>query len=203
MAKFNRKDALKYVNKKITEISNKGLDVDFLLKGKTPEQYAYSAKSLGQFKKQVKRTIERPKVQAEVAEYDVKRMKNRFVNAITPGIKSIIKFAPPVKNISPEKMLRKVWLRKQTKKELFYLKEKYFMELRGTEYEKRVNRLIKMFGTRLDLAHELIQYVADSEFTYPFEKDTFKTAFPTDYMQHMVERLLDFEDEARRLLKLN
>lgn len=196
MKKFNRKDALKYVNKKVNDLSKKGLDIDFLMKGKSPQQYAYSSKSLEQFKKQVKRTIERPKIIEEVQQLNQKRQQFRYAQLLTPKTKSIAKFNLGMKNLFKKKIA------KQTKLELMFLKDTYFKELKGTEHEKRINKLIKRFGNRLDLAHEFIDYIAEQEFVYPFEKDVYQKQMASEYFQHMVERLDTFEDYVSKKLRL-
>lgn len=196
MKKFNRREALKYVNKRINDLTKKGLDIDFLMKGKTANQYAYSSKSLEQFKKQVKRTIERPKIVQEVNELNVQRMKYRYANLLSPKTKAIAKFNLGIKKLTKKSM------RIQTKKELMFLKDTYFKELRGTPQEKRLNKLIKRFGARLDLAHEFMDYIAEQEFVYPFEKDVYQKQMPDEYHQHMVERLDNFEDYVTKKLRL-
>lgn len=222
MRKFTRKDAIKQVTKTISDLTKKGLNIDIALGGKSIEQNAFNQKAFNQFKKQVKRARERPKIEQQVQTYDIlrqqkkerkvvqindkleketarklkQRQQYKFRNTINDKTEAIVKFNLNMKNIT------KKAVREQTKQELQFVQDKYFKELKGTKHELRLKSLLNRFGTRLDLAHKFIDYIAQKEFEYPYEKDVFKNSFFDDYYNHMVNRLNDFEKYVKNTLNL-
>lgn len=185
MKNFTRKKALTYIKRRTKELEKQGYDINYLFKDKTMEQFAWSRKSYNDFNRRVTFLREQRK-----------RQKSVNKNLLTTQTKSILKFNHNIKNPTKNKA------NKLVKKELMFLYDKYFMELKYSEEGKRVKQLINKFGARLDLAYRFIDFINEQEFKYPIEKDIFKSEFANDYFDEMVDRLNLFEDYVKRDLKL-
>lgn len=193
MTKNQRK---KNIEKYIKEMESKGLEVEKATEGKSIDTLAYSQRTYDNFMKRRKRVLERPKIVAEVKEIDnrlkksYKKMINR--NIITPVTESIVKFnenfKPTKKNIKNKTKL--------VATDFFYT---YFQELSlNKSDQKEINKLIKRFGTRLDLLYDFMDNKELLTFKYPFPKELIKQGYEDEYREHMRERLETFKDELEK-----
>lgn len=199
MKNFTRKNAEKYIEKRLKELENQGYDTERILKGKTPKQYAWSRNSLNQFKKHVNREKQREKIIQENIENDkrmaekreqrkIENQKRSKRNYISKSTRAIVKHNL---HVEPSKMN----IRRITALEADKFFDRYFKSTRSNvELQNKVNQLKRRFGNRLDLLHEFIDRVSKIDFKYEmdgivFSKDEFKTDFADDWDNMMNKRL--------------
>lgn len=190
MKKEQRK---KNIEKYIKEMESKGLEVEKATEGKSIDTLAHSQRTYDNFMKRRKRVLERPKIVEEVKAID-KKLKKSFMkmhnrNRITDETKAIVKFNEGFE-------LNKKNLRNKTKlvaTDFFYT---YFQELSlNKSDQKEINKLIKRFGTRLDLLYDFMDNKELLSFKYPFPKELIKQGYEDEYREHMRDRLETFKDE--------
>lgn len=190
MKKEQRK---KNIEKYIKEMESKGLEVEKATEGKSIDTLAHSQRTYDNFMKRRKRVLERPKIVEEVKAID-KKLKKSFMkmhnrNRITDETKAIVKFNEGFE-------LNKKNLRNKTKlvaTDFFYT---YFQELSLNQSDqKEINKLIKRFGTRLDLLYDFMDNKELLSFKYPFPKELIKQGYEDEYREHMRDRLETFKDE--------
>lgn len=184
MEKFNRKDAQKYVKRRIREIEKLDLNIGFITQGKTIEQLAWLPKSLENFKKRISRAKERKREEIKVKDKPKKDKRNLISNKTIAIVKNNLDVKPTKKNI-----------RRITKLEADKFFDKYFKSvLNNVKIEKKVNKLKKRFGNRLDLLHDFIDKVLQIDFNYEidgivFSRQEFESDFADNWDDMMEERL--------------
>lgn len=188
---MTKKQRIKNVEKYIAELIEKGLDVEKVTEGKTVEQLAYSSVTYKNFMKRRKRQIDRPKIVAEsqkITEEIRKRVRIAYNrNKITKKSSNIIKHNENFK-------LNKKNLRLKTELVAHNFFYKYFKELSLNDNDqKRIDKLVKRFGVRLDLIYEFMDDSESLQFKYPYEKELLKQGYADEYEEHMRERLESFE----------
>lgn len=199
MKSFTRKQAQKYIEKRLNDLSKQGYNISNILKGKTIEKMAWSKNSLNEFKKLVNREKQREKIKQEVKRIDIKLAEKREQrkienqrrakrNYISKTTKAIAKFNL---NIEPTKMN----IRKITSLEADKFFDRYFNSIKGdVQLESKINQLKKRFGNRLDLLHDFIDKVTQIDFNYEidgviFSREQFETEFSDDWNNMMSDRL--------------
>lgn len=188
---MTKKQRIKNVEKYIAELIEKGLDVEKVTEGKTVEQLAYSSVTYKNFMKRRKRQIDRPKIVAEsqkITEEIRKRVRIEYNrNKITKKSSNIIKHNENFK-------LNRKNLRLKTELVAHNFFYKYFKELSlNDDDQKRLDKLVKRFGVRLDLIYEFMDDSESLQFKYPYEKELLKQGYADEYEEHMRERLESFE----------
>ncbi|MPN40584.1 hypothetical protein SDC9_188122 [bioreactor metagenome] len=62
-----------------------------------------------------------------------------------------------------------------------------------SDAQKKIRKLSKRFGVRLDLAYQFIDYISDMSFKYELPREVMKTETPSDFAEMLRERLDEFE----------
>ena len=188
---MNKNQRIKKITKYIEDLIEKGLEVLKVTEGKTVEQLAHSKVTYSNFMKRRKRQLERPKIVEESKKITEKIRKQKRLsynrNKITKMTKNIVRnnmgFEPTKQNIKLKTKL--------IAHDFFY---RYFKELSLNDTDqKRLDKLVNRFGSRLDLIYEFMDDSESLQFKYPYEKELLKQGYADEYEEHMRERLESFE----------
>lgn len=188
---MNKNQRIKKITKYIEDLIEKGLEVLKVTEGKTVEQLAHSKVTYNNFMKRRKRQLERPKIIEESKQisenFKLKKRLSFNRNKITKKTKNIVKY-----NMDFEPTKQNIKLKtKLVAHDFFY---RYFKELSLNDHDqKRIDKLVNRFGSRLDLIYEFMEDSESLQFKYPYEKELLKQGIDDDYEKHMRERLKDFE----------
>lgn len=184
MEKFNRKNAQKYVKRRLKEVENLDLNMEYITQGKDYIQLAWLPKSLENFKKRIKRAKEKVREENKKKE-EIKRNKRKLISNKTLSIvKNNLNIKPTKTNI-----------KRITQLEADKFFNRYFKSvLNNTKIEKKLNKLKRRFGNRLDLLHDFIDKVLQIDFNYEidgiaFSRQEFESDFADNWDDMMEERL--------------
>lgn len=192
---------LKRVKTLLKRAEQKGLNIDKITEGKSLETLSRNAKSLANFEKRYERQKQLPKLKEEVKQIDKKiedRRRLREIekireinrNRITKETKNELKWN---QGLDPNTIRRKK-LKDKTTEYINDFFETYFKQI-SLEYDaqKKIKKLSKRFGVRLDLAYQFIDYISDMSFKYELPREVMKTETPSDFAEMLRERLDEFE----------
>lgn len=192
---------LKRVKTLLKRAEQKGLNIDKITEGKSLETLSRNAKSLENFEKRYERQKQLPKLKEEVKQIDKKiedRKRLREIekireinrNRITKETKNELKWN---QGLDPNTIRRKK-LKDKTTEYINDFFETYFKQISlEADAQKKIKKLSKRFGVRLDLAYQFIDYISDMSFKYELPREVMKTETPSDFAEMLRERLDEFE----------
>lgn len=192
---------LKLVKKVIEKAKKLGLNMDKITEGKTIETLAKSKKTIENLQKRFARQKERPQIQKEVRQYEEKVLKNKRRNLKTDESVATVMWGGPQK-IDEEK-ITKALLKKETDKVASEFMDRFFKQIKFEhEAQKKINKLKKRFGIRLDLVYDLMDYIADYSFKYEMDRDMMREEMPEDFASLLYQRLDEFDRILNREFKI-
>lgn len=192
---------LKRVKTLLKRAEQKGLNIDKITEGRSLETLSRNAKSLANFEKRYERQKQLPKLKEEVKQIDKKiedRKRLREIekireinrNRITKETKNELKWN---QGLDPNTIRRKK-LKDKTTEYINDFFETYFKQISlEADAQKKIKKLSKRFGVRLDLAYQFIDYISDMSFKYELPREVMKTETPSDFAEMLRERLDEFE----------
>ena len=192
---------LKRVKTLLKRAEQKGLNIDKITEGRSLETLSRNAKSLANFEKRYERQKQLPKLKEEVKQIDKKiedRKRLREIekireinrNRITKETKNELKWN---QGLDPNTIRRKK-LKDKTSEYISDFFETYFKQISlESDAQKKIRKLSKRFGVRLDLAYQFIDYISDMSFKYELPREVMKTETPSDFAEMLRDRLDEFE----------
>lgn len=210
------KDRIKKVKNLLNRAKKLGLDIDKITEGKSLETLARSNKTLENLNKRFKRQKERPKIIEEVKRIDIRikqrkqeRVKKKPIgkpdvrefnrNRITTETTNelFFNYEIPLEEITKDKV------RDITRQEAEKFLDRYFKSIKlHAEYQKMRDKLVKRFGTRLDLLYDFQDYIGEQSFKYPIEREFMREEMPEEFGKMMYKRLDEFERILNRKFKI-
>lgn len=210
------KDRIKKVKNLLKKAEQLGLNLDKITEGKSVETLARSNKTLENLNKRFKRQKERPKIVEEVKKIDIRiqqrkqeRQKKKPIGK--PDIKEFnrnrittettnelfFNYEIPLEEITKDKV------KEITKQEAEKFLDRYFKSIKlHAEYQKMRDKLVKRFGTRLDLLYDFQDYIGEQSFKYPIEREFMREEMPDEFGKMMYKRLDEFERILNRKFKI-
>lgn len=192
---------LKRVKTLLKRAEQKGLNIDKITEGKSLETLSRNSRSLANFEKRYERQKQLPKIIEQNKKLDKKieeRKRLREIekireinrNRITKETKNELKWN---QGLDPNTIRRKK-LKDKTTEYINDFFETYFKQISlESDAQKKIKKLSKRFGVRLDLAYQFIDYISDMSFKYELPREVMKTETPSDFAEMLRERLDEFE----------
>lgn len=200
-----KKDRVKKATNIINKAKKLGLDLDKITDGKSIEKLSYNKLTLKNLEKRFKRQKEQPKLKQEVKKIDEKIQERKRVREeekkrkwnrerISKESKAIAKW-----NLGfDEQELKQIGLKEKTREESKEFLDRYFKQISlDKKAQRKINKLTKRFGNRIDIMYDFMDFVSQMEFKYEIEREIMKTETPDEFNQMMYERLDMFD----RILK--
>lgn len=192
---------LKRVKTLLKRAEQKGLNIDKITEGKSLETLARNSKSLSNFEKRYERQRQLPKLKQEVKKInekieersrlrEIERVRSINRNRLSKETKNELKWN---RGIKPEDIKKNI-LKEKTQNVVEGFLNTFFMEIKlEADAQKKMKKLVKRFGIRLDLAYEFMNYISDMSFKYEVPKEVMKADMEEDYAKMMRDRLDEFE----------
>lgn len=193
------KDRLKKVKQLLSKAKKLGLDLAKVTEGKSIESLAKSKTTIANLEKRFKRQKERPKIVQEVKKYEENIKKKKIRNLITLETKNEFKYNNDLKN----QELNNKNIKKQINKISTDFFDTYFKQIKFEHSaQKKINKLKKRFGLRLDLVYDFMDYIQDQSFKYEVDRDFMREEMPDDFATLLYERLEEFDRILNREFKI-
>lgn len=197
---MNKKDRIKKVKGILKRAEKAGVDLFKVTEGKGLDTLAHNKTTIANLQKRIKRQKEQFKIQ----EFFLKRLeeKNKKIRRSIITDESIATIKWSSKNIK-EQDITKTMLKKETDEVASDFFNRFFKEIRlEKEAQKKINKLKKRFGVRIDRVYDLMEYVADYSFKYEIDREIMKEETIEDFRSLLYDRLDEFDRIINREYKL-
>lgn len=190
---------LKMVKDLIKKAKKLGLNLDKITEGKSEQTLARSSKTIENLKKRFARQKERPKIIAEVEKYESEIKKKKIRNMVTLETKNEFKWNL---GVQPKDLTNKK-IKDEVNKVSNEFLQTFFKQIKfESEAQKKIKKLQKRFGLRLDLVYDFMDYIADQSFKYELDRDFMREEMPEDFASLLYQRLEEFDRILNREFKI-